>query len=59
MADRQNASFIRGVEVGKRDVDAGIRLGASMSVLGSIGFTVDGEMVLEVHKILKDRLSEI
>ena len=42
MADRQDASFIRGVEVGKREVEAGIKVGASISVLGSIGFTVDG-----------------
>ena len=42
MADNKDASYIRGIEVGKRDVEAGIKVGASISVLGSIGFTVDG-----------------
>lgn len=36
-----------------------MKVGASISILGGIGFTVDGEMILEVHQIFKDRLSEI
>lgn len=45
--------------MGKRDVEAGLKVGASISVLGSIGFTVDGEMMVEVQQIFKDRLSEM
>ena len=59
MADNKDASYIRGIEIGKRDVEAGLKVGASISILGKIGFTVDGEMILEVNTILKDRLSEI
>ena len=42
MADNKDAGYIRGVEIGKRNVEAGLKIGASVSVLGSIGFTIDG-----------------
>ena len=36
-----------------------MKIGASISVLGTVGFTVDGELFVETHEIFKDRLSEI
>jgi hypothetical protein len=56
-SEGRDGGYIRGIEIGKREVEAGIKVGASISVLGSIGFTVDGDMILEVQKIFKDRLS--
>ena len=46
VVDGKNSDAIRGVDVGKRHVEAGIKIGASISVLGSISFNVDGDMIL-------------
>lgn len=58
-SEGRNGDYIRGIEIGKREVESGIKVGASISVLGTIGFTVDGEMLVEVQQIFKDRLSEV
>lgn len=58
-SEGKDGGYIRGIETGKREVEAGLKIGASISVLGGIGFTIDGDMILEVHQIFKDRLSEI
>ena len=55
----KDGSYIRGLEVGKREVEAGLRVGASVSVLGTLTFTIDGESLVEVQEIFKDRLSRI
>lgn len=52
-SEGKDGGYIRGLEVGKRDVEAGIKMGVSISVLGSIGFTIDGDMCIEVSKIFK------
>lgn len=35
-------TFLRGIEVGTREVEAGIKIGASLTVLGTLGITTDG-----------------
>jgi len=58
-SEGKEGNFIRGVEVGERSVDAGIKVGASISILGSIGFTIDGQMFVEAMSIFKDKLPEL
>lgn len=40
-----------------REVDAGIKIGATISVLGTVGITLDGMIFIEPMWIFKDRLS--
>lgn len=41
-SDGKEGNYIRGLEVGERSVEAGIKIGATISVLGTVGFTTDG-----------------
>jgi hypothetical protein len=35
----------------------GVKIGATVSVLGTIGFTTDGQIFIKASQIFKDRLS--
>lgn len=35
----------------------GIKIGASISILGTIGVTTDGELFIEASNIFRDRLT--
>jgi hypothetical protein len=37
-----NVTFLRGIEIGTREVESGIKIGASLTVLGTLGVTTDG-----------------
>ncbi len=38
----RDVTFLRGIDIGTREVDTGIRIGATMTVLGTLGVTTDG-----------------
>lgn len=42
----QNVTFLRGIEIGTREVEAGIKIGASLTVLGTLGVTTDGVLFI-------------
>ena len=52
-----NVTFLRGIEVGTREVEAGIKIGASLTVLGTLGVTTDGVIFIEPSSIFKERLT--
>ena len=42
VTDRGRPSFLRGIDVGTREVETGLKVGASILALGTIGITLDG-----------------
>lgn len=52
-----NVTFLRGIEVGTREVEAGIKIGAALTVLGTLGVTTDGVIFIEPSSIFKERLT--
>ena len=52
-----NVTFLRGIDVGTREVEAGIKIGASLTILGSIGITTEGILFVEPSAIFKERFS--
>jgi hypothetical protein len=53
----QNVTFLRGIDVGAREVEAGIKIGASLTVLGTLGLTTDGVIFVEPSALFKERLT--
>lgn len=56
-SEGRQVGHIQGIEIGKRDVEVGVKIGATVSILGTIGITTDGEFFIEANEIFKDRLS--
>jgi hypothetical protein len=54
---REDGSAIRGLEIGVRKIDAGVKIGAAISVLGTISLSSDGKFSIDPSAIFKDRLS--
>ncbi len=52
-----NVTFLRGINVGTREVEAGIKIGASLTILGTLGVTSDGVIFVEPSSIFKERLT--
>ncbi len=42
VTDRGRPSFLRGIDVGTREVETGLKVGASILALGTIGISLDG-----------------
>ena len=42
----RDVTFLRGIEIGKREVETGIKIGASLTVLGTLGVTTDGVLFI-------------
>ena len=55
----KDGEYLRGIEVGKRHVESGIKIGATVTILGTLSVSLDGDNLIEVQSIFKDRLSEI
>lgn len=53
----RDLTFLRGIEIGKREVDTGIRIGGSLTVLGTLGVTMDGVLFVEASAIFKERFT--
>lgn len=56
-SERRQAPHIKGIQVGKRDVEVGVKIGVTATILGTIGITTEGEYFIEPNQIFKDRLS--
>jgi len=41
-SEGRDGDYIRGLEIGKREVEAGFKVGASISVLWTISLSLDG-----------------
>jgi len=48
---------IKGIDIGHREVDAGIQIGASLTVLGNVGLTIDGKIFVQPTFVFKDCFS--
>lgn len=53
----KRSSLIRGIHIGEREIECGIRVGSSIMALGTIGVTVDGKFFIEPQVLFRDRLS--
>jgi hypothetical protein len=42
ITDRGRPGFLRGIDVGTREVETGLKVGASIMALGTIGINSDG-----------------
>lgn len=58
-SEGKDGQYLRGIQIGKRDVEAGLKVGASISVLGTISLTLDGQFTIDAERIFKDRLTEL
>lgn len=45
--------------MGSREIEAGIKIGATISILGTVGITTDGQVFIEPLAIFNDRLTHI
>lgn len=50
-------TFLRGLDIGVREVEAGIKVGSSLMTLGTITASTDGNLILEPIIFFKDRLT--
>jgi hypothetical protein len=41
-SEGKDGDYLRGIEIGKREVEAGLKVGASISVLGTVSLSLDG-----------------
>ena len=46
VTDKSRSGFMRGLEVGTREVETGVKIGSSIMALGSIGVTTEGILFL-------------
>lgn len=46
VADRGRPTFLRGIDIGTREVETGLKVGASIMALGTIGVSLEGEVFL-------------
>ena len=53
----RDVAFLRGIEIGTREVETGIKIGASLTVLGTLGVTSDGELFIEPSALFKERFT--
>ncbi len=42
ISDTNRPGYFRGLDVGTREVETGVKVGASLMALGTIGLTMDG-----------------
>lgn len=42
VADRGRPTFLRGIDIGTREIETGLKVGASIMALGTIGINLDG-----------------
>ncbi len=53
----RDVTFLKGIEIGTREVETGIKIGASLTVLGTLGVTTDGVLFIEPSAIFKERFT--
>lgn len=41
-SEGKDGDYLRGIQIGKREVEAGLKVGASISVLGTVTLSLDG-----------------
>jgi len=53
----RDVTFLRGIEIGEREVETGIKIGASLTVLGTLGVTTEGSLFIEPSALFKERFT--
>ena len=53
----KRSELIRGLHVGDREVECGVKVGSSIMALGTIGLTMDGQIFIEPQVLFRDRLT--
>lgn len=57
ISDKRRPGHLRGLDIGTREVESGLKVGASILALGTIGVNMDGELFMQPNFLFKDRLT--
>lgn len=57
VSDTRRSKTLRGIDIGTREVESGLKVGSSILALGAIGINASGQIFLEPNFLFKDRLT--